>query len=52
MRHRPPVPAPGIPARHATACPRCDEGIEVDDPIVYQRGRPIHVACASGSNDG
>lgn len=44
-------PEPGLAARYATECPRCDRGIAVGDRIVYNRGRPVHVACASGQDD-
>ena len=44
-------PQPGIPARHSDTCPRCEDPIAPGDRIAFQRGRPIHVTCASGAED-
>lgn len=45
------VPLPGVAARYATECPRCSGAIRVGDRIVFSRGRPVHVGCASGQDD-
>lgn len=45
------VPLPGIAARFPSDCPRCPDPINVDDRIVFVRGRAIHVGCASGVDD-
>lgn len=44
-------PLPGIAAKWPSDCARCPNQIDVDDRIVFSRGRPIHVGCASGSED-
>lgn len=45
------APQPGIPARYPDYCGRCSEAIGVGDRIVFHRGRPIHVGCASGQDE-
>lgn len=42
---------PGIAARFDGQCPRCPAPIRIGDRIVYLRGRPIHVGCASGGDE-
>ena len=44
-------PKPGIEARFATLCPRCDKGISRGDRVVYQRGHYVHTTCVSGADD-
>lgn len=53
-RRRPARPrdtAPGMAAQYPDTCDRCPNSIAVGDRIVFQRGRPIHVGCASGADD-
>ncbi len=44
-------PQPGIPAKYASECQRCGLGVRPGDRIVFRRGHPIHVGCASGGDD-
>lgn len=41
----------GLRAKHPDVCQRCPEDIKKGDRIVFLRGRPIHVRCASGGDD-
>lgn len=46
-----PAPEPGIEARYSDLCSRCPDPIVPGDRVVFQRGRRIHVHCASGADD-
>lgn len=51
MSRRAREPQPGLEARRTSDCARCPEDIAPGDRYVFQRGRPIHVRCASGADD-
>jgi hypothetical protein len=44
-------PLPGLAAKYAGLCWRCDGPIAIGDRIAFHRGHPIHVRCASGADD-
>lgn len=44
-------PQPGMAAQFPSWCDRCDTAIEREARIVFRKGRPIHVTCASGGDD-
>lgn len=41
----------GIEARFQSLCPRCGEDILPGHRVVLQRGRYLHVGCASGGDE-
>lgn len=44
-------PQPGVVAKYAAECPRCGDLVERGARVAFQRGRYIHVECASGADD-
>ena len=45
-------PQPGLLASYTTECYRCGELIVRNtDRIIFNRGRALHVGCASGQDD-
>lgn len=48
---KPSTPPPGLAAKYATVCPRCEVDIPVSARIAFLRGQPIHVECANGGDE-